>query len=145
MNEKMQKIQKSIDEQLAENLKRKNELLDKGDFIDEDGYPTEDALEIIELWHWDDARGWFKFIEEIWWNSSMLWKEDDVPHDLRSFKGYEEETVHRYWISTGGWSGNESIIYAMQKADFMWHLNWVQSRRGGHYIFELREFNDKIT
>jgi len=25
----------------------------------------------------------------------------------------------------------------------MWYLNWVESRRGGHYIFELKEFNDE--
>lgn len=145
MNEKMQKIQKSIDEQLAENLKRKNELLDKGDFLDDDGYPTDDALEIIKLWHWDDARGWFKFIESLWAYHDWGWKEKDEPHEWEDLKQYKDKTVHRYYISTAGWSGNESIIRAMQKNDFMWHLNWVQSRRGGHYIFELREFDDKIT
>ena len=137
MNEKMQKIQKSIDEQLSENLKRKNELLDKSDFLDDDGYPTDDALEIIKLWHWDDARGWFKFIESLWAYRDWGWKEKDEPHEFDN-----DKMVHRYYISTGGWSGNESIIDAMQQADFMWSLNWVQSRRGGHYIFELREFND---
>ena len=81
MNEKMQKIQKSIDEQLAENLKRKNELLDKGDFLDDDGYPTDDALEIVKLWHWDDARGWFKFIEGLWAYHDWGWKEKDEPHE----------------------------------------------------------------
>jgi len=48
-----------------------------------------------------------------------------------------------YNISTGGWSGNESIIHEMQENSMMWHLNWVQSCRGGHYIFELREFKDE--
>ena len=137
MNEKMQKIQKSIDEQLSENLKRKNELLDKSDFLDDDGYPTDDALEIVKLWHWDDARGWFKFIESLWAYHDWGWKEKDEPHEFDN-----DKMVHRYYISTGGWSGNESIIDAMQQADFMWSLNWVQSRRGGHYIFELREFDD---
>jgi len=141
----MQKIQKSIDEQLAENLKRKNELLDGGVFVNDDGYPTDDALEIIKLWHWDDARGWFKFIESLWAYHGWGWKEKDEPHEWEDLKQYKDKTVHRYYISTAGWSGNESIIRAMQKNDFMWHLNWVQSRRGGHYIFELREFNDKIT
>ena len=145
MNEKMQKIQKSIDEQLAENLKRKNELLDGGVFVNDDGYPTDDALEIIKLWHWDDARGWFKFIESLWAYHDWGWKEKDEPHEWEDHKQYKDKIVHRYYISTAGWSGNESIIRAMQKNDFMWHLNWVQSRRGGHYIFELREFNDKIT
>ena len=45
--------------------------------------------------------------------------------------------LHLFRISTGGWSGNESIIRAMERNGMMWHLNWVQSRRGGHYIFEI--------
>ena len=142
MNEKMQKIQKSIDEQLAENLKRKNELLDGGVFVNDDGYPTDDALEIVKLWHWDDARGWFKFIESLWAYHDWGWKEKDEPHEWEDHKQYKDKIVHRYYISTAGWSGNESIIRAMQDNDFMWYLNWVQSRRGGHYIFELREIND---
>ena len=31
-------------------------------FLDDDGYPTKNALEAIEKWNWNDARGWFKFI-----------------------------------------------------------------------------------
>ena len=58
-------MRNQFDIKLAEKLKRKNELLAKGDFLDGDGYPTDDALEIIALWHWDDARGWFKFIEGL--------------------------------------------------------------------------------
>jgi len=119
------------------------DLIEHNELLDDDGYPTDAALDAIKLWHFSDARGWFKFIEGLWWSSSMLWREDDVPHDLRGFKGYEDKMVHRYWISTGGWSGNESIIRAMQENNHMlWTLNWVQSRRGGHYIFELREFKD---
>ena len=117
------------------------DLIEHNELLDDDGYPTDAALDAIKLWHFTDARGWFKFIEGLWWHSSMLWKEDDVPHDLRSFKGYEDKMVHRYWISTGGWSGNESIIRAMQENNHMlWTLTWVQSRRGGHYIFESKEF-----
>ena len=117
------------------------DLIEHNELLDDDGYPTDAALDAIKLWHFTDARGWFKFIEGLWWSSSMLWREADVPHELRDFKGYEYKMVHRYYISTGGWSGNESIIRAMQENNHMlWTLNWVQSRRGGHYIFELKEF-----
>ncbi len=108
------------------------------DFLDEDGYPTEDALDLIEKWHFSDAKGWFKFIHSIWHFASWGWGEREEPHEYK-----ENEKVYRYHISTGGWSGNESIIHAMQKNEMMWHLNWVQSRRGGHYIFELKEFDDE--
>lgn len=130
-------------EQIAKSKARVQEILDDADFTDEDGYPTENALEAIEIWHWDDARGWFKFIEELWAYHDWGWKEKDEPHEWKSLDQYRDRIVHRYYISTAGWSGNESIIRAMQANEWMWHLNWVQSRRGGHYIFELKEFNQE--
>ena len=130
-------------EQIAKNKARVQEILDEGNLLDDDGYPTEDALEAIEIWHWDDARGWFKFIEGIWYFYDWGWREEDEPHEWHRLDQYKDKTVHRYYISTAGWSGNESIIRAMQNNSMMWHLNWVQSRRGGHYIFELKEFNQE--
>jgi len=127
--------QEKIEKEIADKKTRVQEILNDADFLDEDRYPTKNALEAIEKWHWDDARGWFKFIEDLWHFHDWGWKEKNEKHD------YKDKIVLRYYISTGGWSGNESIIRAMQNNDWMWHLNWVQSRRGGHYIFELREFN----
>jgi hypothetical protein len=113
-------------------------LLDTCDFLDDDGYPTDDALTIIEKWHWDDCAGWFKFIESIWHLRSWGWSEGMLPEE----NGFDiaDKQRYEYHISTAGWSGNESIIRAMQKNDMMWSLTWVQSRRGGHYIFEKKEF-----
>lgn len=122
---------------ITENKARLKTLLDDSDFVDEDGYPTDRALEAIEKWHWDDIPGWFKFIEGLWAYHDFGWNEKDEPHDWD-----KDKIVHRYYISTAGWSGNESIIRAMQKNEMMWHLNWVQSRRGGHYIFELKEIKE---
>jgi hypothetical protein len=111
-------------------------LIQHNELLDEDGYPTDAALDIIQLWHWSDAKGWFRFIESIWHLKSWGWSEGTQPDEL-----YPEEWVYLYNISTGGWSGNEAIIAAMQKNGMLWHLNWVQSRRGGHYIFELKDFD----
>lgn len=105
------------------------------DFLDDDGYPTDDALELIEKWHFNDAKGLFNFIHSIWHLASWGWKEGEEPHEL-----FDGDKVYRYNISTAGWSGNESIIKALQANYMMWHVCWVQSRRGGHYIFELREY-----
>lgn len=128
--EALAKIRAEIDA----NKRLVTSLLDKGDFLDDDGYPTDDALTIIEKWHWDDCDGWFKFIESIWHLRSWGWGEGEEPHEW-----YEGKVSYQYHISTAGWSGNESIIRAMQKNDMMWHMTWVQSRRGGHYIFEKKE------
>ena len=118
------------------------DLIEHNDMLDEDGYPTEAALDVIRLWHWNDAKGWFKFIEGLWYMKDWGWKEIDEPHEWQDHNQYKDKIVRRYYISTAGWSGNESIIGAMQNNGMMWHLNWVQSRRGGHYIFELKEFKD---
>ena len=105
------------------------------EFVDEDGYPTEIALDIIKNWTFRmSSKALFEFIHSIWWMPDWGWKECPCVDELT---GNETYTYH---ISTGGFSGNESIIYALQENKYMmWHLTWKQSRRGGHYIFELGE------
>jgi len=108
------------------------EAMERGQFLDSDGYPTEDALAIIENWDFMDVKGWFEFIEGVWWMPGCGWKEDGAPNDF-----FNDENVWRYEIATGGWSGCEDIIGAMRKS-LLWSICWVQSRRGGHYIFERK-------
>ena len=122
-----------------ESVAQHNQMVDNIDndnLIDEDGYPTDYCLKLIEDWHWSDNKGWFDFIKYCWYQKQWGWsekKDTDV---------FSDKQVHSYHISTGGWSGNESIIGAMQSNQMMWSLNWVQSNRGGHYIFHLKEFAD---
>ena len=118
-------------------IKEKIDGLLQHELLDEDGYPTDNALEIIRLWHWSDPKGWFSFIKSIWYMSSWGWHELKTEHSYR-----KDKKVYQYHISTAGWSGNERIIRAMQETEMMWHLNWVSSRRGGHYVFELNELKD---
>lgn len=89
-------------------------------------YPSDEALEKIEQWPVSgtaDLRALFDFVRTLWLWPDWGWIE----------KG------SRFDISTGGWSGNEDIIDALEKNFMFWSLCWVQSRRGGHYQFELRE------
>jgi hypothetical protein len=109
-------------------------LLAEEEMLDEDGYPTLAAETIVKLWPWEDKKGWFLFIESIWHLRSWGWHEGDYSHDI-----YKDKMVRRYDISTAGWSGNEGLIAVMQENDMMWHTTWVQSRRGGHYIFEVEQ------
>ena len=113
-------------------------LIDNNDMMDDEGYPTEACLEAISKWHFSDEKGWFNFIRGHWHMASWGWGEGEEDHDYK-----EGEKVYRYHVSTAGWSGNESIIKAMQANEMMWHLNWVQSRRGGHYIFEEYHVKDE--
>jgi len=123
----------AVEKQEREYKERVSFLLSEAEMLDDDGYPTDEALEIIEKWHWSDSEGWFKFIESIWHLRSWGWSEGNEPDEWD-----EKDINYRYNISTAGWSGNESIIYAMKQNSMLWSITWVQSRRGGHYIFEKK-------
>jgi hypothetical protein len=94
------------------------------EFLDDDGYPNDYALEKIKTWEWSQTDKLFKLMRELW-AYNEYWTETDDGEKIT------------YNISTVGWSGNESIIGALQENWMIWHFTWVQSRRGGHYIFEL--------
>ena len=99
---------------------------------DQDGYPTDDELKRIKEWPIsEDYAEWFDFIRSCWWAADWGWYEEDAHDEL-----FNRQVKH-YSISTGGWSGNESIIEAMQENGIVWIMTWVQSSRGGHYIFEI--------
>lgn len=44
--------------------------------------------------------------------------------------------------STGGWSGNEEIIAAMEECRSFWSSAFVAFRSGGHYIFRTQIADD---
>lgn len=103
------------------------------EYLDDDGYPTEEALNRIKKWPWQD--GWvelFEFINSIWWMADWGWRQ------TYGYNGNNESYIE-YNISTGGWSGNESIIDALQENTMAWSFCWQQSRRGGHYIFTAKD------
>jgi len=95
-------------------------------------YPSDDDLERVENWD-GDWRACFAFIRSIWWMPDWGWRESTTT-ELGG-----DRPVTRYEISTGGWSGNEDIIAAMERNRWVMMFFWMQSRRGGHYIFELPE------
>ena len=104
------------------------------EWLDEDGvYPTEEALEKIRTWPYEDIPGCFEFMKDIWtYADEGYWEEQETEDPLF------ERPILQYHISTGGWSGNEDIIRALEKNWIIWHGTWTQSRRGGHYIFERK-------
>jgi hypothetical protein len=105
--------------------------------IDEDGYPTKWAGLVIRLWPFDQPTEWFEFIHDLWYLKSWGWHEKITRREI-----FDDEEVRQYHISTAGWSGNEYLIEQMEKNWMLWGNTWVQSRRGGHYIFEV-QIDDK--
>jgi hypothetical protein len=93
--------------------------------LDEEGYPTTHAFNLIEKWDFHHTDKLFEFIRQLWrWNKYM-WKQTDDGEKIT------------YDISTGGWSGNEYLLSVLERNFVVWQFTWVQTRRGGHYIFEL--------
>lgn len=92
------------------------------EWLDDDGYPNAAAEQRIANWPWEKPTELFAFIRS-------LWKYADC--------GYWTQDGAKYAISTGGWSGNEDLIYGLQQNRTVWSFCWVSSRRGGHYEFEI--------
>ena len=104
-------------------------------------YPTDEDLSRIRSWGWSwasynssfpsyqEVLSFMDFVRSCWWNPEWGWSEEDTESELGN-------KVHRYSLSTGGWSGNESLIDAMQGNWFFWTF-WISSRRGGHFVFEI--------
>ena len=134
----LEEFHKRFEETVQKILDVRQELLKNYPMLDSDGYPTDECLQIIKNWHWSDPKGWFNFIKEHWWAPDFGWREVDEPHEYR-----ENREVHRYYLSTGGWSGNETLIWTMEQNRTIWSVHWVQSRRGGHYIFEIENRSEQ--
>lgn len=92
---------------------------------DEHGYPTEKTLDAIKEWPGSDFAGLIDFVGRAW-----QWE------DRWHFDGKELCAI------TGGWSGNESLIGALQQNVLFWMMCWWASYRGGKFEFKLPEGGD---
>ena len=91
-------------------------------------YPSEKELKTIKEWDVlkKPVADLLEFIKSIWWTPDWGFK----------LKGKE---VLRLELHTGGWSGNEDIIRALQDNLMFFTLYWQKTYRGGHYYFEIRK------
>lgn len=87
-------------------------------------YPSKGELIFIKNYKFTAKKRFrplIDYIQKIWhWLDYMKWKGTTLE------------------LHTGGWSGNEDIIEALQGTDF-WLLCWQESKRGGHYKFKLKK------
>jgi hypothetical protein len=104
-----------------------------------DGYPTEETLEQIRKWRIgrkDTPEFTLQNIEALLdlIEGNCRWPEFSIHYELAV--NDLDDIVVRFHYSTGGWSGHEELIGELEHT-FFWMFCWVQSRRGGHYIFEI--------
>jgi hypothetical protein len=105
-------------------------MIDLKSTIDEDGYPTEETERLVREFE-GDARELLASLREVWMHPTY-WDEEEGVDIL-------DRPVHRYHVSTAGWSGNESLIDALRNHWIFWMRFWVEERVGGHFIFEISE------
>ena len=104
------------------------------DLLDDEGYPTEEYLEFIKLYKPDESLPLLAFVSDViqlgWWMPKWGFKLH------RKYKGKRKLELH-----TGGWSGNEDVINAIQSNIYLTHglMQCVMWKKGGHYYFEIRE------
>lgn len=99
--------------------------------LDDDGYPTDETLEAIENFEVNGNEDCEKLLQM----ASQVWQYPDC--------FTKDESTKCWLVSTGGWSGNEDIIRALEKNYAFWALYWRQTRAGGHYIFG--SFNNRLV
>ncbi len=93
-----------------------------------EGYPTDETLEAIVDWQYRDRLELFDFIMKAW-----NWP------DMASIIATGNSNTYGYRFCTGGWSGNESLIYALERNRIMWALTWYSSKVGGEYVFHVKK------
>ena len=91
-------------------------------------YPTDEMIERIRAWEFTARDSFEQFMSYVraaghYWTGEL------------TFGWYQDG--RRYEVSTGGWSGNEEIVGAMQANLVFWAVCWQSSRRGGHFVFDL--------
>lgn len=91
--------------------------------LDDDGYPTDETLEAIKNFEVNGDEDCEKLLQM----ASQVWLYPDY--------FTKDEPTGCWFVSTGGWSGNEDVIRALVENHVFWALYWKQTQVGGHYVF----------
>ena len=93
--------------------------------FDAEGYPTEETLACVAALDptKNDVEEIMDYLIDLWhWGDNMIERNAETGCLA---------------MHTCGWSGNESIITALEKS-FFWMIYWFRSERGGHYWFKVK-------
>jgi hypothetical protein len=109
------------------------------------GYPEKKELKYIRDYDIvkNPIRPLVEFIENIWWASDWGFKLSKHKDEYASISAIGDKPSRKYHyvleLHTGGWSGNEDIIDAMEQNKWFYNFYWHSSRTGGHYEYRIPE------
>jgi len=101
------------------------------DYLDEDGCLT--AIQEHPIQTPDDIQPWLELCAQVWNIDYGSVRRELSPTEASIVHAGRDDRFYRF--ATGGWSANESIIYAMRKNHIAYALTWRLSGRGGLHIF----------
>lgn len=102
--------------------------------FDEHGYPMRETLDEIRDWPIERGhRDLLEFARRAFNRHYGLLEsgESKLPAD------WPEDHKETWVAVTGGWSGNEDIIAALERNTIFWITCWGMSKRGGYHEFWL--------
>lgn len=98
--------------------------------FDQYGYPTEEALAVLENWECQPDRPVAEQVKEWLEYARSCWNYADCVREIGG---------RVYIFHTVGWSGNESVIAAMKQNPLFWSLAFELHAKGGLYVLALPE------
>ena len=101
--------------------------------IDNEGYPTDEYLEYLKNYDCKDIMAFLETLESSWAYADWGYKLSKV-YKYKGWQGRKQRTLQ---LHTVGWSGNESIIEAIQSNYIFWSMYYWKHIRGGHFYFQI--------
>ena len=106
--------------------------------MNDDGYPEDEELDQIRTWtpgpKWSGSEPWLGILRPVVsaWNRDM---------------GRADWDGQVLTLVTGGWSGNEEVLGALEDNRCAWSMLWLSSHRGGKHTFGIKnqEREDLLT
>ena len=103
-----------------------------------DDYPDPEDLARVESWPYTDLPALMAFVSDLWCDYGWF-EQTESRIDFGGMNEGDLDDGHRWCCATGGWSGNEEIIAALERNTMFWALCWAASLRGGYYEFEVKD------
>ena len=92
-------------------------------------YPEDSELEHIKNFE-PHPHNLMSYVKNIWKYADIGYFSSEKILDTNI-------ALVEYSLSTGGWSGNESIIESLLENFMFWNMYWYSSMVGGHYRFRI--------